>query len=77
MEDRLYPPSMLPNFYFCLLFSVNVLNSLILNVACVEWDGVDMLNSEFGIADVSAPLPQTPPSGLNEEPSTAVNSTHR
>ncbi|RVW20823.1 Transcription factor E2FA [Vitis vinifera] len=32
----------------------------------VEWNGVDMLNAEFGMADVSTPLPQTPPSGLTE-----------
>ncbi|KAL6337103.1 hypothetical protein AAG906_036417 [Vitis piasezkii] len=43
----------------------------------VEWNGVDMLNAEFGMADVSTPLPQTPPSGLTEGPSTAVNPTHR
>lgn len=54
-----------------------MLNSLTPTVAYVEWNGVDMLNAEFGMADVSTPLPQTPPSGLTEGPSTAVNPTHR
>lgn len=77
MEDRLYPPLMLLHYYFCILFAVNMLNSLTPTVAYVEWNGVDMLNAEFGMADVSTPLPQTPPSGLTEGPSTAVNPTHR
>ena len=77
MEDRLYPPIMLLLYYFCLPFAANMRNSLTSTVAGAEWNAVDMLNAEFGMADVSTPLPQTPPSGITEGPSTAVNSTHR
>ncbi|KAK9290630.1 hypothetical protein L1049_008802 [Liquidambar formosana] len=43
----------------------------------VEWNGVDMLHADFGMADVSTPRPQTPPSGVTEVPPAAVNSTQR
>ncbi|XP_041024261.1 transcription factor E2FA [Juglans microcarpa x Juglans regia] len=43
----------------------------------VEWNGMDILHADFGIADVSTPIPQTPISGMTEVPSTAVNSTQR
>uniref|UniRef100_A0A5B7BK93 Putative transcription factor E2FA isoform X2 n=1 Tax=Davidia involucrata TaxID=16924 RepID=A0A5B7BK93_DAVIN len=43
----------------------------------IEWNAVDMLHEEFGIADVGTPRPQTPPSGVADMPSAAVNSTHR
>ncbi|KAA8516795.1 hypothetical protein F0562_017095 [Nyssa sinensis] len=43
----------------------------------IEWNPVDMLHEEFGIADVGSPQPQTPPSGVADMPSAAVNATHR
>ncbi|XP_017977856.1 PREDICTED: LOW QUALITY PROTEIN: transcription factor E2FA [Theobroma cacao] len=33
---------------------------------CVEWSGVDALHADFGMADVSTPSPQTPPSRMTE-----------
>ncbi|XVE96321.1 hypothetical protein REPUB_Repub02eG0211400 [Reevesia pubescens] len=33
---------------------------------CVEWNGVDLLRADFGMADVSNPRPQTPPSRTTE-----------
>ncbi|XVF07568.1 hypothetical protein REPUB_Repub06bG0150600 [Reevesia pubescens] len=44
---------------------------------CVEWSGVDILHSDFGMADVSTPRPQTPPSRMTEVPSSDFNSNHR
>ncbi|KAL6988521.1 E2F transcription factor 3 [Sarracenia purpurea var. burkii] len=43
----------------------------------VEWDGVDMLREEFGMADIGTPRPQTPPSGVTDVPSAAVNVNQR
>uniref|UniRef100_A0A5B6ZWZ9 Putative transcription factor E2FB n=1 Tax=Davidia involucrata TaxID=16924 RepID=A0A5B6ZWZ9_DAVIN len=43
----------------------------------IEWNAVDMLREEFGIADVGTPRPQTPPSGVADTPSAAVNTTER
>ncbi|XP_057981917.1 transcription factor E2FA [Malania oleifera] len=43
----------------------------------VEWNGMDMLHTEFGMVDVSTPRPQTPPSGIAEVPSAAVNSSQK
>ncbi|XP_022766988.1 transcription factor E2FA-like isoform X2 [Durio zibethinus] len=42
---------------------------------CVEWSGVDMLHTDFGMADVRTPRPQTPPSRMTEVPSSDFNST--
>ncbi|XP_038701654.1 transcription factor E2FA-like [Tripterygium wilfordii] len=40
----------------------------------VEWNGVNMLPSEFELPDISIPMPpQNAPSGINRVPSTAVN----
>ncbi|KAA3466870.1 transcription factor E2FA-like isoform X1 [Gossypium australe] len=44
---------------------------------CVEWSGVDILDANFGMADISTPRPQSPPSRMVEVPSSAFNSTHR
>ncbi|KAB2045296.1 hypothetical protein ES319_D01G150900v1 [Gossypium barbadense] len=44
---------------------------------CVEWSGVDILDANFGMADISTPRPQSPPSRMVEVPSPAFNSTHR
>ncbi|KAG7958320.1 hypothetical protein I3843_10G015500 [Carya illinoinensis] len=43
----------------------------------VESTGMDVLHADFGIADVCAPIPETPLSGITEVPSMAVNSTQR
>ncbi|KAI7991743.1 Transcription factor E2FA [Camellia lanceoleosa] len=40
----------------------------------VEWDGVDILHEEFGMADTGTPRPQTPPSGVADAD---VNITQR
>lgn len=45
--------------------------------AGVEWDGVSLLNDEFGLADCISPRPQTPPSGVADVSSTAANGTQR
>ncbi|KAG8503397.1 hypothetical protein CXB51_001315 [Gossypium anomalum] len=44
---------------------------------CVEWSGVDILDANFGMANISTPRPQSPPSRMVEVPSSAFNSTHR
>ncbi|KAK8651268.1 hypothetical protein V6N13_140876 [Hibiscus sabdariffa] len=44
---------------------------------CVEWSGVDMLDANFGMVDISTPRPQSSPSRMVEVPSSAFNSTHR
>lgn len=54
-----------------------LLHSLTSTTAGVEWDGVDLLNEEFGMADVGSPRPQTPPSGVADVASTAVSTTQR
>ena len=54
-----------------------MLNSLIPTTAGIEWSGMDLLHSDFGISDVSTPRSQIPLSGMTEVPSTAVNSTQR
>lgn len=43
----------------------------------VEWTGMDMLHPDFGVADISAPIQQTPLSGITEVSSMAANSTQR
>ncbi|XWS56051.1 hypothetical protein CRYUN_Cryun09bG0053500 [Craigia yunnanensis] len=43
----------------------------------VEWSGVDMIHADFGMADISTPRPQTPPSRMIEVPSSDFNTTHR
>ncbi|KAA8518476.1 hypothetical protein F0562_015950 [Nyssa sinensis] len=43
----------------------------------IEWNAVDMLHEEFGIADVDTLRPHTPPSGVADIPSAAVNSMPR
>ncbi|XP_044481136.1 transcription factor E2FA-like isoform X1 [Mangifera indica] len=43
----------------------------------VEWGGVNMLHSEFGMSDVYTPRAQTPPSRISEVPSSDINSTRR
>ncbi|KAJ7971643.1 Transcription factor [Quillaja saponaria] len=43
----------------------------------IDWNGVDMLHPDFGIADVSIPRPQTPSSGVAELTSASINSTQR
>ncbi|XP_062003065.1 transcription factor E2FA isoform X1 [Rosa rugosa] len=45
--------------------------------SAIEWNGEDMLNADFGLPDVSTPRPQTPPSGIVEVPSHAVNFSQR
>ncbi|MBA0819829.1 hypothetical protein Gohar_022126, partial [Gossypium harknessii] len=42
---------------------------------CVEWSGVDMLHSDFGMAEVGTPRPETPPSRMTEVPSSDFKST--
>ncbi|KAG8479823.1 hypothetical protein CXB51_029318 [Gossypium anomalum] len=42
---------------------------------CVEWSGVDLLHSDFGMAEVGTPRPETPPSRMTEVPSSDVKST--
>ncbi|KAI7747547.1 LOW QUALITY PROTEIN: hypothetical protein M8C21_002004, partial [Ambrosia artemisiifolia] len=37
----------------------------------IQWDGVDLLSEEFGLAEVGTPRPATPPSGHDDAP--AVN----
>lgn len=32
--------------------------------AGVEWDGMSLLDEDFGLADCSSPRTQTPPSGV-------------
>lgn len=54
-----------------------MLNSLTPTMAAVESTGMDVLHADFGIADVCAPIPETPLSGITEVPSMAVNSTQR
>ncbi|KAK8546259.1 hypothetical protein V6N12_027054 [Hibiscus sabdariffa] len=44
---------------------------------CDEWSGVDMLDANFGMVDISTPRPQSSPSRMVEVPSSAFNSTHR
>ncbi|XP_022747596.1 transcription factor E2FA-like isoform X2 [Durio zibethinus] len=44
---------------------------------CFEWSGVDMFHPDYGMADVSTPRPQTPPSSMAEVPSSNFNSTRR
>ncbi|KAF3442722.1 hypothetical protein FNV43_RR16639 [Rhamnella rubrinervis] len=43
----------------------------------VDWNGADMLHADFGLADVSTPRPQTPPSGMAEVPTTSVDFSQR
>ncbi|KAK1563745.1 hypothetical protein Q3G72_032116 [Acer saccharum] len=42
----------------------------------VDWGGVDILHSDFGIPDVCTLRPQTPPSTIHDVPSNDVNSAH-
>lgn len=42
----------------------------------MEWAGVNVL-SDFGLADVSSPRPQTPPNATVEVPSATLNSSAR
>ncbi|KAB2060028.1 hypothetical protein ES319_A11G349700v1 [Gossypium barbadense] len=42
---------------------------------CVEWSGVDLLHSDFGMAEVGTPRPETPPSRMTEVPSSDFKST--
>ncbi|XP_074355252.1 transcription factor E2FA isoform X2 [Apium graveolens] len=42
----------------------------------VEWNGVGLLDEEFGLVDCSSPRPQTPPPGAADV-STAANGMHR
>ncbi|XP_057505879.1 transcription factor E2FA [Actinidia eriantha] len=43
----------------------------------VEWDGVDVLREEFGMADIDTPRPQPPPSCAVNVPSVAANPKQR
>ncbi|OMO82525.1 hypothetical protein CCACVL1_11927 [Corchorus capsularis] len=43
----------------------------------VEWSGVDMLHADFGMADISTPRPQTPPSRVIDIPPSDFNSMRR
>lgn len=43
----------------------------------VEWDGVDILREEFGMAEIGTPRPQTPPSGSTDVPSAIGNFNQR
>ena len=45
--------------------------------AGVEWDGVDVLREEFGMADIGTPRPQTPPSCGVDVPPAAANLKQR
>lgn len=70
----------LPFFFFppFLFITKWMLNSFTMTfIAAIEWNGEDMLNGDFGLPDVSTPRPQTPPSGIVEVPSHAVNFSQR
>ncbi|XP_058205514.1 transcription factor E2FA isoform X2 [Rhododendron vialii] len=43
----------------------------------VEWDGVDILREEFGMAEIGTPRPQTPPCGSTDVPSAVVSFNKR
>ncbi|PSS15878.1 Transcription factor E2FA like [Actinidia chinensis var. chinensis] len=47
------------------------------STAGVEWDGVDVLREEFGMADIDTPQPQPPPSCAVNVPSAAANLKQR
>lgn len=52
-------------------------NSLTSATAVVEWDGVDILREEFGMAEIGTPRPQTPPCGSTDVPSAVVSFNKR
>lgn len=62
---------------FLLSIQKTIVESLIPTLAGVEWGGVNMLHSEFGMSDVYTPRAQTPPSRISEVPSSDINSTRR
>ncbi|XP_071710460.1 transcription factor E2FA-like [Rutidosis leptorrhynchoides] len=43
----------------------------------IEWDGVDLLSDEFGLADVGTPRPSTPTSDHVGTPFASINGAHR
>ncbi|KAK6944101.1 E2F/DP family, winged-helix DNA-binding domain [Dillenia turbinata] len=43
----------------------------------VDWNGEELLHTDFGMAGVSTPRPQTPPSVVTEVPSATINSVQR
>ncbi|XP_062112558.1 transcription factor E2FA isoform X1 [Humulus lupulus] len=43
----------------------------------VDWDGPNILHSDFVMPDVSTPRPQTPPSGITDVPNTSVDFSQR
>ncbi|KAF7149196.1 hypothetical protein RHSIM_Rhsim03G0066900 [Rhododendron simsii] len=47
------------------------------STAVVEWDGVDILREEFGMAEIGTPRPQTPPFGSTDVPSAVVSFNKR
>lgn len=51
--------------------------SLTSATAVVEWDGVDILREEFGMAEIGTPRPQTPPCESTDVPSAVVSFNNR
>ncbi|KAE9465628.1 hypothetical protein C3L33_02460, partial [Rhododendron williamsianum] len=47
------------------------------STAVVEWDGVDILREEFGMAEIGTPRPQTPPCESTDVPSAVVSFNNR
>ncbi|XP_022744715.1 transcription factor E2FA-like isoform X2 [Durio zibethinus] len=74
---RIVPSDIDNNADYWLLSDADVSITDMWKTDCVEWSGVDMLHADFGMANISTPRPQTPPSRLTEVPSSDFDSTHR
>ncbi|XP_062003066.1 transcription factor E2FA isoform X2 [Rosa rugosa] len=74
---RIVPSDVDNDADYWLLSGVDVSITDMWRTDSIEWNGEDMLNADFGLPDVSTPRPQTPPSGIVEVPSHAVNFSQR
>ncbi|KAE8679409.1 Transcription factor E2FA [Hibiscus syriacus] len=74
---RIVPSSIDNDADYWLLSDADVSITDMWKTDCAEWSGVDMLDANFGMVDISIPRPQSSPSTMVEVPSSAFNSNHK